>query len=94
MKELTLEQTKEVDGAWATIAAGALIGGFVNGASSYLSGNGFTGAFIAGAASGALIGSGVGLFTTSAVAGTSLIGLGVALGVSTTVDVENANAGQ
>lgn len=77
-----------------TVAAGALIGGLVNGSVSVINGNGFGSAFVSGAVSGALIGSGVGIFAKSAVAGTSLIGLGANLGITSGIDSEALVSGK
>ncbi|MDM3871342.1 hypothetical protein QSV34_08235 [Porticoccus sp. W117] len=89
MRELTVNEAEDVDGAVFNILGGALIGGLVTGAGAALAGGSFWGAFGAGAVSGALIGSGVGLVgaavtgaSGSVVGGVTLIGLGGAVGVT------------
>ncbi|WP_299948616.1 hypothetical protein [uncultured Microbulbifer sp.] len=83
MQELITNELEQVNGGILTVAGGAVIGGLVTGTSSAMNGEGFWGGFASGAVSGALIGSGVGIFATSAVAGTTLIGAGSALGITT-----------
>lgn len=82
MRELTLQEVDAVGAGLWQVAATSLIGGVLSGINSSVNGDGFWGGFWNGAVSGALIGSGVGLFATSAVAGTTMIGAGSALSAS------------
>lgn len=86
VRVLTESEVEQVNGGFITVVAGALIGGAINGVASSLNGGSFAKGFSGGFVSGALVGSGVGIFATSAVAGTTLIGAGSALGVTANLD--------
>jgi hypothetical protein len=86
IRPLTEEEIEEVNGGILQILAAAIIGGAISGAGSAMNGKSFWGGFTSGATSGALVGSGIGIFGVSAVAGTTLIGTGAALGVASQAD--------
>lgn len=92
MQELNFEQVESVSGGIITAAIGAVAGGLIGAANAALSGGNILAGAATGLASGLMIGSGAALAAgtlrvgastyQSVVGGTTLMGVGTAVGVA------------